>query len=76
MSAMPLIATESVRRNEPKRCAITGREQSQQGSPLFDHLVGAREQRRRQLEAERLGHLEIDDELKLGWLSTKNHACA
>jgi hypothetical protein len=36
------------------RCAITGREQSQQGSPLFDHLVGAGEQRWRYVQAERL----------------------
>ena len=40
---------------------------------LFDHLVGAAGQGQRD---ERLGRLEIDDELKLGWLSTKNHECA
>jgi hypothetical protein len=27
-------------------------------------------------EARARERLEIDDELKLGWLSTKNHACA
>src|SRR5678816_2241503 len=33
----------------------------------FDHLVGAGEQRWRHVEAERLGRLEVDHELVLGW---------
>jgi hypothetical protein len=33
MSASPPIATELMQRREPTRCAKTGREQSQQGSP-------------------------------------------
>src|SRR5437879_6371484 len=32
-------------------------------APLFDHLVGARQQRCRHFEAERLGGLEIDHQL-------------
>src|SRR5712692_10460121 len=34
----------------------------------FDHLVGACDERRRNIEAERLGGLEVDDELELGRL--------
>src|SRR5262245_11954022 len=33
---------------------------------LFDNLIGAREQRRRDVDAERLGRLEIDYKLILG----------
>jgi hypothetical protein len=33
---------------------------------LFDHLIGAGKQRWRDVEAERLGGLEIEDELEFG----------
>ena len=48
--------------------AKTGCEQSQQSSPLFDHLVGEREQPIRHIEAERLGGLEVEHKLELGRL--------
>jgi hypothetical protein len=35
---------------------------------LFDHHVGARKQRGRHREAERLCGLEVDHEIKSGWL--------
>jgi hypothetical protein len=40
----------------------------QQVAPLLDHLVGGCEQRRRHGKAERLGGLEIDDEIEFGRL--------
>ena len=39
---------------------------------LFDHLVGAGEQRERESDAERLGSLEINDQLDL----RDSHPCA
>jgi hypothetical protein len=37
------------------------------GRTSFDYLVGASEQRRRHFEAERVGGLEVDEELELWW---------
>jgi hypothetical protein len=42
--------------------SITGLEQMHQHADLFDHIVGAREQRRGLGEAERRGGLKIDRE--------------
>jgi hypothetical protein len=47
MSASLPDATKLLRSSEMTRCAITGREQSQQTAQLFDHLIGAGEQRER-----------------------------
>jgi hypothetical protein len=35
---------------------------------LFDHLVGAGKERRRHVEAERLRHDQVNDEVELGRL--------
>ena len=40
----------------------------QQNVSLFDHLVGAAKERGRDFEAERLGGLEVDDELDFSGL--------
>ena len=40
----------------------------QQTALLFDHLVGAGEERRGHFEAERLGGFKIDYKLEFGWL--------
>src|SRR5262249_22916885 len=44
----------------PYRSAISGCEQSQQSSPLFDHLVGALLEKQRHFDAKCLGGLEVD----------------
>jgi hypothetical protein len=49
----------------PYRCARSGCEQSQQSSPLFDHLIGPLLKKPRHVEAERRGGLEVDHQLEL-----------
>jgi hypothetical protein len=41
---------------------------------LFDHLVGAGEQRRWHVETERLRGFQIDYQLELGWLQDRQVA--
>src|SRR5262245_56985714 len=40
--------------------------------PLFDHLIGAGQECLWDHKAERLGRVEIDDEIELGWLLDRN----
>ena len=47
-------------------CAKSGLMHRSKYQPLFDHLVGAGEERRRHGEAERFGGLHIDRQLKFG----------
>src|SRR5262245_65496702 len=68
MSAMPPIATESVGCNEPTRCANCGLMHRSKHGILFDHLVGAGEQRRRNFDAERLGRGQVHNEIEFGRL--------
>jgi hypothetical protein len=52
------------------RSANSGREQSQQGNPLIDHLVGACGEAGRHFEPEYFGSLEVDNKLELGGMNT------
>jgi hypothetical protein len=48
-------------------CANSRPEHVQQTTKLFDHLVGAGEQRRWHVEAERFSGFEVDNKLEFGW---------
>src|SRR5262245_44953041 len=73
MSAVPPIATDSVRRNEPSRRAISRREQSKQHAyatrpSSLDHLSGLCEQARRDSDPDRIRRRQVDDQLEFGRL--------
>jgi hypothetical protein len=65
MSVVPPIATASVLATNGRDVPIASLTQCSRQS-LFDHLVGAGEQRWRHREAERLRSLEIDHQFVLG----------
>ena len=52
----------------PYKCAISGCEQLQQGSPLFDYFLRGDEQERGYSKPERLGGFQVDDQLEFGRL--------
>jgi hypothetical protein len=57
MSAMPPIATQSVRRNEVSRCANSYLIRCSEKTPLLDHLVGAGEKGFRNRKTCEIDHL-------------------
>src|SRR5215216_1751420 len=68
MSAMPPVAPKLIRLGELTRCAKQPDSCTAANSILFDHLVGAGEQRGWNGNPEYLRGPEIDDEFELGRL--------
>jgi hypothetical protein len=64
LSALPPDSDRTVHRDELTRC-VTRRHVQCSNIMLLDDLIGAREQRRGNFEAERLGSLEIDGQVDL-----------
>jgi hypothetical protein len=62
------------RLSDSSRCATNGLMHRSKMRVLFDHLVGAGEQHRRDGETERLGRDQVDDEVVLGRLLNRDVA--
>src|SRR5262249_20570340 len=68
MSASPLKADIARLTSRSPLCANSDRMHCSKNCSLFDHLVGEREQRRRNVDAERLRRLQVDDEVEFARL--------
>src|SRR6516165_5107985 len=66
MSALPPKSGHRARRWACPLCANSGQTHRSKKKLLFDHLVGAGEQRWGNGEAERFGCVQIDDQFELG----------
>src|SRR5262252_6226971 len=59
-----MVAVHAPRAATPPRRRAARRTRAASSSRSFDHLVGTRDERRRQLEPKRLGGLEVDSQLE------------
>jgi hypothetical protein len=57
------LPTPCARRERP--CSCRAAEQRDELAPSFNHLVGTGDERRRHVQTDRLGCLQVDDELEL-----------
>ena len=64
MSAMPAIVSDFAAMQRRKCSANYGLMHRSKTAPLFDHLVGAKQDRLRHRKAKRLGSLEVHDHLE------------
>ena len=72
MSALPPTTAVMMQCRERQKGANSGCEQSQQGSPLFDHLVGDGKHARRDGETERTGGMLITSSNLVGCITGRS----